>query len=75
MTENNAKIVYGHGPDELGKYQDGFENHMSPKNVKKLEKRTTEYIADVNELLGENKKATSKVTLDFIIKSTDPNLK
>jgi len=73
MEINKAKITYYNGPKNYGKCQEGFDNHMNAENVEKLEKITDEYVAKVNELLEEGKKAT--VTLDFIIKSTDSDLK
>jgi len=75
MSENNAKITYYNGPKEYGKCQEGFENHMSTKDVEKLEEMTDKYVANVNKLLGEREETTSKITLDFIIKFTDPKLK
>ncbi len=69
---NNSKggeclMKYSGRPDNYGKFQRGFENHVSSKDVEELERITDEYVKRVNEVVDKQHKAISEINLEFKI--------
>ena len=61
-------IKYNGRPDNYGKFQEGFENHVSSKDVKEIQKITDEYVEKVNGVMDKQCKAISEINLEFKIK-------